>query len=175
MKRISIVLGVAALMAVMVALAAGTAFAQAETETFHNRGTFTFTVENPCTGEEVLFEGKFNNTVHVTLNKNGYHDVTRSQVSDVTGTGLQTGDKYRFINAGGLAEYSEIEEEVGGLYVGNDETMFMVVSEGSSPNFLMHLLYKVTFDTADGQPGLVFEAQTIGCTPEVETTRPPIE
>jgi predicted hotdog family 3-hydroxylacyl-ACP dehydratase len=60
-KRMGIVLGVAALMAAIMALAAGTALAQAETETFHNTGTFTFTVENPCTGEEVLFEGKFNN------------------------------------------------------------------------------------------------------------------
>jgi len=176
MRRIVVVLGVTAVMAAAVALTAGTALARAETETFQNTGeVIPFTIENPCTGEEILFEGKVRNPVHTTLNENGYHDVTRGVLIDVTGTGLQTSDKYRLVNAGGLAEYSEIEGEVGGLYVNNDETIFMVVSEGASPNFLMHLLYKVTFDTADGQPGLVFAAETIGCTPEVETTRPPIE
>jgi hypothetical protein len=161
--------------AAIVVVSAGAALAQAETTTFHNRGQITFTIDNPCTGEEILFEGRFHNPQHTTLNDNGYHVVTRGNVMDVTGTGLLTGDRYRFINAGGLVEYSEIEGEVGGLYVNNDETIFMVVSQGASPNFLMHLLYKVTFDTADGQPSLVFAADTIGCTPEVETTRPPIE
>ena len=174
MKRIVVVVGVAAVMAATVALTAGVALAQAETETFHIRGTSTFTVENPCTGEEILFEGKFHNPQHTTLNESGYHFVTRGMVIDVTGTGLQTGDKYRFINAGGIVGYSEIEDEVGGLNVNNYEGIFMVVSEGASPNFLMHLLYKVTFDTADGQPGLAFTAETIGCTPEVEPTRPPL-
>jgi hypothetical protein len=70
---------------------------------------------------------------------------------------------------------AKIVDETSGLYVNNYEVIYMVVSEGASPNFLMHLLYKVTSDTADGQPGLVFRAETISCTPEVEPTRPPIE
>jgi hypothetical protein len=175
MKRIVVVVGVAAVMAAAVALTAGAALAQAETETWHNRGQSNFTIENPCTGEEVLVENTFHNVIHVTLNENGYHTHSHASATDATGTGLQTGDEYRFINAGGFTEWQEIVDETSGLYVNNYEVIYMVVSEGASPNFLMHLLYKVTSDTADGQPGLVFRAETISCTPEVEPTRPPIE
>jgi hypothetical protein len=160
MRRIVVVLGVAAVMATMVALAAGTASAQAETETFHQRGPYTRAVENPCTGEEVLIEGTFHAVIHTTLNDDGtYHAVVRGNIN-ATGTSVLTGDKYRFINTGGAEGYSG----VGGQEVNNEEFTYLVVSEGASPNFLMHFVVKVTFNT-DGHPNTVVEAGTIRCTP----------
>ena len=57
MKRIGVVLGVAAVMAAIVALTAGTAQAQAETDTTHTREPASFFIENPCNGEVILVEG----------------------------------------------------------------------------------------------------------------------
>jgi hypothetical protein len=174
MRRITLLLCVVAVVVAIVVLTAGTAFAQAETQKYLNSGEFTTTFENPCTGEDILFEGTYRNPVHATLNKNGYHTVSRSTEINATGTGSETGDKYRLINPGGFAESSQFpktEGEVGGLLVDNEEGILMVVSEGASPNFLIHFLYKVTYDTEDGQPSLVFEAETGGCTSDIETFR----
>src|SRR5688572_19008506 len=105
MKRISIVLVLAAVMAAAVALMAGTALAQAETETFQIREPVEFVADaNDCTGEEILFEGVQHQTTVVTTNENGRHVVSRNNWTNFTGTGLETGDEYRLSTAGGVTE-----------------------------------------------------------------------
>ena len=174
MRRRGIVLGVAAVMATTVALAAGTALAQAETSTIQVQGPTSFTVDNLCTGETILFEGDFHNVIHTTFNENGQHFVTNGGTR-VTGTGLQTGDEYRLITAGAYVEYVESTGEGEGLFLNNEATTFHIISQGPSPDFIGHVVSKTTVDLIDQQPNTVFVAEVIGCTPEVETTRPPVE
>jgi hypothetical protein len=166
MRRIGVVLGVAVVMAAAVALTAGAALAQSETETFHIRDMTSFILDNPCTEEEILFEGDFHNVVHTTLNEQGGHTQSLTTNIGITGTGLETGDKYRFINAGGFQQSGL----ANGMSVDNNHVILLVVSEGSSPDLILQIVTKVMRDE-DGEPFLGFEIITNGCTPEVETTQ----
>ena len=170
MRRIVVVLGVAALTAAMMAVTAGVALAQAETDHFRDTGDVSFTVENPCTGEEILFEGRYRNATHVAQTDDRYHSGNHGTLINVTGTGSGTGDKYRLVNPGGFDQSSLNVDEDGYLFVNNDGFTFLVVSEGASPNFLMHVRLKETVDSADGQPLLAFTGETSDCTGEVEHT-----
>jgi hypothetical protein len=59
-RRIGVVLGVAAVMATVIALTAGTALAQAQSDTFVTRDPVMLRLPNPCMpGEEIFFEGTF--------------------------------------------------------------------------------------------------------------------
>jgi hypothetical protein len=156
----------AALMAAIVALTAGTALAQAETETSIRREPFAFIYDNRCTGEPMLIEGSFQQVTHTTLSENGYHVVISSHISNVTGTGLQTGDEYRITGTAHTVQGSLRN----GIEVSNDGTTEVVVSKDGSPNALLRLLFKYTYDADDGQPNMAVVGETIGCTPEVETT-----
>jgi hypothetical protein len=157
MKRVGVVLGVAM---VMVALTGGTALAQAETETSRVREPFALVGDNPCTGEPMQLEGEFQQVTHTTLSQNGYHTVSSSHIINMTGTGLQTGDKYRITGTAHTVGASLRN----GIEVSNDGATEVVISKGSSPNALVHLLFKYTVD-ADGQPNMVVTAETIRCTP----------
>jgi hypothetical protein len=163
MRRISVVLGVAGVMAATVALAAGTALARAETETIRTEEPFTETIDNPCTGEPILFEGTLHRTTHTTLNETGYHFVSRYNASDVTGTGLLTGDTYTAPGAG-ITVGSSL---VNGQNTNTEEFFLVYASNGDSPNFILHFLIKTT---TNDQQQMAVEVTTIGCTPEVETT-----
>jgi hypothetical protein len=166
-RRIGIVLGVATVMAAIVALTAGTALAQSETETFRIRDTIAFIWENPCTEEEILFEGDFQNVFHSTLNEKGYHNFSRGNAVGITGTGLETGDEYRFINAGGYTQ----NQLANGMFIDNNKAAQLLVSDGNSPNTILQVVTKATFDDVDREPFLIFDITTFGCTPEVETTQ----
>jgi hypothetical protein len=166
MRRIGVVLGVAVVMAAAVALTAGAALAQSETETFHIRDMTSFTFENPCTEEEILFEGDFQNVQHITLNEQARNVLSLTTNIDITGTGLETGDKYRFINTGGFQQSGG----ANGMSVDNNHVILLLVSEGNSPDLILQIVTKVMRDE-DGEPFLGFEIITNGCTPEVETTQ----
>src|SRR5829696_6042036 len=68
MKRMGVVLGVAAVMAAIVTLAAGTALAQAQTTTINERIPLTpdDTPFNPCTEEPLVLEGTVHLMFHAT-------------------------------------------------------------------------------------------------------------
>lgn len=87
----------------------------------------------------------------------------------ITGTGLETGNEYRFINPGGVTQ----NLLANGMFTDNNGATQLLISEGNSPNAILSFVAKATLDE-DGEPGLVFEIATFGCTPEVETaqTRP---
>lgn len=147
-------------------MASGTALARAATETHNVKQPESFTIDNPCTGEPILVEGVFHHVVHVTQTEEGYHFVTRTNTRDVTGTGLQTGDEYRFINvAGEVGGYV-----INGVSTSTSEVSFLVVTEGASPNFILHATQVHVVDE-DFDPSVIFEVTTRGCTPDIETSR----
>lgn len=164
-RRIGIVFGVAAVMAAAVALTAGTALAQAITDHSRTNEPFTEIIENPCTGEEILFEGTFRQVTHFVQNDNGLHGGV-IEVVTATGTGVESGERYRFINSVNSAFYNGND----GMVVDDVGREILVVSNGASPNFVTHLRAKATTDLDDGQPSTSFEMAVVGCTPEVETT-----
>jgi hypothetical protein len=74
MKRISIVLGLAVLMAATVVLTAGAALAQAETSTTNERIPMsgeTAPEDNICNGELITWEGWLHSVAHVTTAPDG--------------------------------------------------------------------------------------------------------
>jgi hypothetical protein len=154
------------LTAMALLMVSGVALAHAATETLNVKKQERFTIDNPCTGERILVEGVFHYLTRVTQNENGYHFVIRTNTEDVTGTGLQTGDEYRFINVSGAVGGSVIN----GVNTNIDEVSFMVVTEGASPNFILHATEVLLFDE-DFDPYVIFEVSTVGCTPDIETSR----
>jgi hypothetical protein len=155
-----------AALAVALLMASGLALAQAATETLNVNQPESFTIDNPCTGEPILVEGVFHHLVHVTQTEEGYHFVIRTNTQDVTGTGLRTGDEYRFINVGGSVGGSVIN----GVNTNTNEFSFMVVTEGASANFILRGTEVVVYDE-DFDPYVIFAVSTVGCTPDIETDR----
>ena len=97
MKRISVVLGLAVLMAATVVLTAGAALAQAETITTTDQTTFNQTFRS-CTNELVQIQGTLNTVAHSTIDANG---VIHSKFNfTVQGQGVsESGAQYVFHSA----------------------------------------------------------------------------
>jgi hypothetical protein len=169
-KRIVVVLGVTALLAAVAALVAGTALAQPKGEHFQIREPITFTDYNPCTGEEILWEGIHTSNIHVTTNATGRHVVSNFTIM-LTGTGLETGDEYRGTGASGVREHQlSTGPSDTPRYVYNETSMGVTISKGGSPNALGRYQVRVT------QGGYV-EVLSRECTTNVEPQWPeePVE
>ena len=167
MKRISFVLGLAVLMAATVALMAGTALAQAETETFQIREPVEFVADaNDCTGEEILFEGVQHQTTVVTTNENVRHVVSRNNGINFTGTGLETGDEYRLTIGGGSSEGVITDN----LFVYSEQGHSVLVIEGDSSNVRTHFRDIEVIDFSGDQPSVRIEEFSLDCIPGDTTT-----
>jgi hypothetical protein len=166
LRRKLAVLGAAVTMAVMLVMAAAVAMAQATTETSNVSRTESFTIDNPCPGyeEQILFEGVFHHVVRVTQvdrpntppGTDIYTYTIRTNSTNVTGTGLSTGDEYKLVGAGG---------EVGGSFSSEGSrqgtsgeftaaSIGRIVSHGASPDFMYHETVHYTFfpdGTATGE------------------------
>jgi len=163
MRRLSVVLGVAAVMAAIVALMTGTALAQAETDTSQTTEPLSFLLENPCNGEEILVEGEVRVLSHTTQNEQGSHSLFLF-TEPLSGTGLETGDKYRFITVG----HETTRDLANGVNGFAGTQPFLVTSEGASPNFIFFITHQAVFDD-DGQPTHDFQTAVFGCTSDIET------
>jgi len=184
MKRISIVLGLAVLMAATVVLTAGAALAQATTETFNVSSPVSFTIDNPCPGyeEPILVEGVFHHVVQVTQvdlpNTQPGTDIFKytnsTNTTNVTGTGLETGDEYRFINQGGLFETTLPADETsqGIAFTNTEELSYIVVSNGASPNFMLHGTWKTVYREGT-EPTIQLENVWTSCTGSGVQPSPP--
>ena len=166
MRRILMVLSAGVIIVSMAAVMASTALGQARTETYNVSQPESFAFDNPCTGEPILVEGVFHHVVHVTETKNSYHYVIHTNSTDVTGTGEQTGDEYRFVNLYNGAGSGNVK----GADTINETLSLKIVSEGSSPDFILQLVNKYTFDE-DGKPSVGLQKVTAGCPPEVESSK----
>src|SRR4051794_1543183 len=59
----------------------------------------SFTVTNPCNGEDVLFSGTAHVLVDITINGNTAHLGVNTNFQDLSGVGLTTGAKYQLANS----------------------------------------------------------------------------
>jgi hypothetical protein len=177
MKRISIVLGLAVLMAATVVLTAGAALAQATTETFNVRTYESFIIpeENAtCPGQEAIqLDGFFHYVVQVTKvdlpntqsDTDVYKVTNNTNTTNVIGTGLVSGNEYRFVGTGRLNEtllFPEVTPE-GIQYTGIEETSYSIISPGASTNLRVHVTSKIVYDE-DQAPLIKIEKATFDCT-----------
>jgi hypothetical protein len=172
MRRVALVLAATAL---SLLLASGVAMARATTETYSIRDPESFTIDNPCPGyeEPILVEGVFHHVVQVTqVEGDFYRSVIHTNSNNVTGTGLETGDEYRFINTG-LNAGGSFNTEGGPNGVANTltyEVSYIIVSEGASPNFMLHEKITLVLDE-DSNPNIYHEQLRVSCTPGAEPSQ----
>jgi hypothetical protein len=158
----------------VVLLASGIAQAAATNETEVYRQADSFTRDNPCQGyeEPILFEGVYQYVYRVTsvgedpINPDFRLSLVRVNASNVIGTGLETGDEYRFIsrsvNIGSGSPGPSASQNTYNL-------SWVIVSEGASPNFVLHESLKQVL-APDGHPAFSTEKYWTTCTAGVETS-----
>jgi hypothetical protein len=115
---------------------------------------------NPCTGENIIItSGTLQLLVTTSDTTGGLHLVVHGNAQGVTATGESTGDMYR------LAGDFWIEENVAAngfpLVVQVVET-HNVISAGSAPNFLVHLVSHLTIN-ANGTVTAAMSSDTAEC------------
>jgi cyclophilin family peptidyl-prolyl cis-trans isomerase len=155
MKRIVVVLGVAAVMAAAVALTAATAFAQATPVTVNERIPISGEGENPCTGETFTFEGTLHLVVHVTYDGNESHHVINQL--NLQGRGVSpSGAKYVL----GLVEHGgqniTFEDETHAEIAKSNHTATSTIKvlrqgeDGTTEDFMARFIFHVT-QNANGE------------------------
>jgi hypothetical protein len=159
MRRIVLAFTVPALLAVMV-VAATAAFAQPPTIEKYKLESPVSDIQNPCPespfyGENIPLEGVIHQVIQTTRVENEtsivYKYTNRIHSTNVTGTGEVSGDVYRVITTGGetggsfLVSNSDPTSPEGIAGTDTSEIHYVVVSEGASPNFVVHQLIKYTF------------------------------
>ena len=160
MRRIVLAFTVPALLAVMV-VAATAAFAQPPTiEKYKLESPVSYVIQNPCPespyyGENIPLEGVIYQVIQTTRVENEtsivYKYTNRAYSTNVTGTGVVSGDVYRLNSTGGevggsfLVSNSEPTSPQGIAGTDTYESHSVVVSEGASPNFVLHQTIKYTF------------------------------
>lgn len=99
--------------------------------TINTTASFSYSVVNPCNGEQVSVSGKYHDVGKTTLDgRGGYHFVDHEN-SQGTGVG-SLGNKYVLTGQRNL----EANGKVGVEYSDGDD--FHLTSKGSAPNFLVH-------------------------------------
>jgi hypothetical protein len=176
LRRTLAVLGAVVTMAVMLVVTSAVGTAQATTEKFNVRtyASFVLTEENPhCPGQEdIKVEGFFHQVTQITAvdlpntepGTDIYKNTGRSNSSNVIGTGLVTGNAYRFINTGGVAETLLFPEATpqGIVYTGTEENSYRIISPGVSPNFTLHVTSKIVLDE-NQEPIITIENVRVSC------------
>ena len=90
---------------------------------------------------------------------------------NIIGAGEQSGDTYRLLNAGndiGNEVIIDGEYDPSESHYVNVGLHTLVVSNGSSPNFLVAAVFRYSGDPEETQPGTI-TFFTERCTPELET------
>jgi hypothetical protein len=98
------------------------------------------TLDNPCTGEEVLLSGRAHQLLRVTENGNTYHFGRHFNAAGVTGVGVTSGARYVL----GATFNDEFTIAKGGTQM-SVQTL-NVIGTGRTPNFLVRALFHVTID-----------------------------
>jgi len=167
--------------AVVVLLASGIASAAATNETDVYHQPESFTIDNPCPGyeEQIQIEGIFHYQGHLAKvypdPTQPEHDIYQYQVrnntTNVTGTGLSTGDRYRLNSQFSLAEV-QLSPEMGsqGLYTGTETHQIQIISYGDSPSFIGHVTTKYVWTSDLEKIYIIVENVTGTCTGGGQTT-----
>ena len=128
MRRIVLLVAV---MGAMVALSAGAALSEAETETVTARSEFVGVTTNPCNGELIPIVGEQTTVFHFTANDNSLVFVDHVSLHG-TGLGTITGAEYVFNFDGQLAHTFHVGETISMPFHTN------VIAQGPVPDFLQH-------------------------------------
>jgi hypothetical protein len=136
----------------LLALGAGVALAQAQTDTVIAKEPITFGATNPCNGEFIEFSGTFLLQGHSTYDANGnQHSSVGSAAVNVSGTGAQTGARYRYVVGGGRHIVHETLAEPFRPEIRSEVFTLNIVGSGDAPNFLMHVTVHYTYNVATGE------------------------
>ncbi len=143
MRRIVLLFTVAATMAAA-ALAGGAALASEPPVIL--RIPINETIANPCNGESVLFTGTFQIVFHETTDASGgSHFIAEGNAQGIQGVSA-SGTKYRA--TGGF--WDEFNSN-NGATVFNSVGVFNIISQGTAPNFISEVTFKLTTN-ANGEP-----------------------
>jgi hypothetical protein len=163
MRHIVVVL---TLSAMITGLVAGPVAAKAQVE---SGSIENYYMENPCTGEWILWNGTYTSVWQDIQNASGRHYSLHTNLN-ITGRGVDTGDTYRLLNAGneiGNEVFIDGEYEPSASNYINVGLHTLVVSDGASPNFLITVVNRWSGDY-EPQPGDI-SLYAERCTPELET------
>jgi hypothetical protein len=139
---------VVAIVAAALLAFSGAVLAQATTETFKQEIPVDFTPTNPCNGEPVHLTGSVNFVFHTTQDANGgFHLTGHAETQRISGTGLESGDKYRAVSAFN----STLNFVPEGAEEQTAPLTYSIISSGPSPNFVTHYTMHVTLN-ANGEP-----------------------
>lgn len=142
-------IGAALLAALFVAFAASgaPAFGQATTTTTNETIPFTNTVLNPCTLDQVTFQGNIHMSSTLTTNSSGgTHVKTHINFQNVSGTGTPSGLNYNF-----RTTTNQVDNDNDGPQ--SEMTVIStarIISQGSQLNYFLRLVFHVTIN-ANGQ------------------------
>ena len=158
MKRLILSLAV---VGVTLASAAGMALAQATTNTFHQTVPVDPVLARAflCTHEDVRLTGEVQILTRVTEDNNGgLHLDVHFGLKGVSGTGLESGTRYRVVNNSKTGQYiAPGEPRVARL-----EARFYLASAGPSDNTQTRIKARLVFN-ANGKPKVSFVSLSTRC------------
>ena len=142
-------IGAALFAALFVAFAAsGTpAFGQATTTTTNETVPFTSTVLNPCTGDQVTFQGNIHISNSLTTDSSGgTHLKTHINYQNVSGTGVPSGLSYNFRTTTNQSDNDNDGPQSEMTIISTAR----IISQASLLNYFLRLVFHVTVN-ANGQ------------------------
>ncbi len=141
---------------ILVALLALTMAANAAVQ-FNEKIPVDLVVYNPCTDEDVALTGDIHLLAAVTEDSaDGFHLKLHLNFADVSGEGLDSGNKYQ-LNGAANAELNLKAAEEGTLTAN-----VRLISQGSDSNGKVHVLLHLTVN-ANGEPTAEIENIDLEC------------
>lgn len=154
-------IGAALIAALFVAFASsGTpAFGQASTTTTNETIPFTSTLLNPCTSDQVTFQGNMHVTNTFTTDSGGgTHLKTHVNYQDVSGTGAPSGLSYNVRTT----TNESVNDNDGPQSEATIISTVRLISQGSALNYFLRLVFHVTIN-ANGQTTSTVDESKIEC------------
>ena len=110
-------------------------------ETFRN---FAFTGYNPCNGDAVAGTGTRHELVHFTINADGSTKIKKHTNDAWKGKAADDQTKYSASDV-----HDDMQENSGTTFEHRDINNEHLISEGRSPNWILHLVQKTYIDALD--------------------------
>ncbi len=137
--------------------------------------TYSETVLNPCTGEDVELSGEFHTVVHTTLDANGIpHISSQAGFNKTRGVGLESGLKYKLVGTGSdcnlplcvgdrnLSALCDPNLCPDGTVVFTGLIRQRLVSQGPEDNLIYSLFFHVTLNS-NGEISVLKSYSSIDC------------
>lgn len=138
------------------AAAASPAFGQATTTTTNETVPFTSTLLNPCNADQVTFQGNMHVTNSYTTDSGGgTHLKTHVNYQNVSGTGTPSGLNYNVRTT----TNETTNDNNGPQSETTIITTIKLISQGSAPNYFLHLVFHVTVNGNGNTTSTVTESR----------------